>query len=538
MSASEYPARPLGQAGRLPRLRDAVSIRRIPADVLMLGVLIAVAAAIRIITIDTQSFWADEALTAYEAHQPFGAMINTVAHIETTPPLYFVLVWAWAHVFGTSEAALRSISTIAGIALVPIAYLAARDLVSRWAGVVAAAFVTVNPFLIWYSQEARAYMLLAALTGASFVWFVRAREDPSRRNLTWWTIFSALALMTHFFAGFLVAPEALWLLCAGRNRATGVAVAVVALTQLAMLPLAITDTGHGIGWLTRVPATNRISLATLEWGVSLLLRRGTKADAFAGLAALAVIVTLLLVLGGDRRTRRGAAVAATIAGFVFVAPLALGLVGQDYFYSRNEIPAFVPLATVVAAACAAPRARVAGTALAIALLTMFSAAAIFVQTHSQFERPDWRTVAHSLGPAVVPRAVLAADGNTADPLKIYLPKVDWTQPHTRRLKIAEIDVVGTRKRLALAQVGPLAAKGPEPTPRGRSLPRSVAPPGARLLARFRVDNWVIARFALRHPRRLDINQLSGLAPRFFRDTPAALLIFTEPAGRARSSGTP
>ena len=106
----------------------------------------------------------DEALTAYEAQLPFGAMIHTVVHVETTPPLYFVLIWAWAHLFGTGEVALRSVSLLAGVALVPIAYLSARDLVNVRAGVVAAALVTFNPFLIWYSQEARAYMLLAALS--------------------------------------------------------------------------------------------------------------------------------------------------------------------------------------------------------------------------------------------------------------------------------------------------------------------------------------------------------------------------------------
>jgi mannosyltransferase len=535
MSTSEYPARPLGEARRLPRLRDAISIRQIPADVLLLGALIVVAAAIRIITIDTQSFWADEALTAYEVNLPFGAMIHTVAHVETTPPLYFVLAWVWAHVFGTSEVALRSISTIAGIALVPIAYLAARDLVSRWAGVIAAAFVTVNPFLIWYSQEARAYMLLAALSGASFLWFVRARSDPSRRNLASWAIFSALALMTHFFAGFLVAPEALWLLWVGRSRVAAAAVAAVGVVQLAMLPLAVSDTGHGVGWLSRVPQEHRVSQAIMEWAVSLLLRRGTISDAFTGLAALAVIVVLLLAVGGDRRTRRGAAVAAALAMFVFLVPLALKLVGQDYFYSRNEIPAFVPFATVIAAACAAPRARVAGTALAIALLVMFSAAAIYVQTHSRFERPNWRRVAHALGPAVVPRAILAADGTTADPLKIYLPNVDWTQPYGRKVRIAEIDVVGATKHLRLVSRGrpALTASVAPPTPRGPAVPRTSAPHGARLVARFHVSNWVIARFVLKHPERLSINRLSVLAPEFFRHTPASLLVFTQPAERAR-----
>ena len=90
------------------------------------GALVVIAAAIRIVVLTDQSYWMDEALTAYEAQLPFGAMINTVVHVETTPPLYFVLIWAWAHLFGDGEAALRSVSMLAGVALVPIAYLAAR----------------------------------------------------------------------------------------------------------------------------------------------------------------------------------------------------------------------------------------------------------------------------------------------------------------------------------------------------------------------------------------------------------------------------
>jgi hypothetical protein len=55
----------------------------------------------------------------------------------------------------------------------------------------------------------------------------------------------------------------------------------------------------------------------------------------------------------------------------------------------------------------------------------------------------------------------------------------------------------------------------------------VAPRGARLISRERVDNWTVARFALLRPERLSINQLSRQAPRFFRHTPRALLVFTQ-----------
>ena len=297
-------------------MRDAETARPVPAEVWITGALVVIAAVIRIIVINDQSFWQDEALTAYEAQLPLGAMINTVVHVETTPPLYFVLIWAWAHVFGNGEVALRSVSMLAGVALVPISYLAARDLVSPRAGVFAAAFVTFNPFLIWYSQEARAYMLLAALCGASFLWFVRSRRDPSARNLVWWAVWSSLALMTHFFAGFLVAPEALWLLWVAGHAAPARACASPAVPSAwsrscrwRWLPFALIDTGHGVGWIAHAPRKVRLSQAISEWGVSILYRRTTVNQGLLAGAALLAIAVVLLVVGGDRRTRRGAAVA-------------------------------------------------------------------------------------------------------------------------------------------------------------------------------------------------------------------------------------
>ncbi|HYB27683.1 MAG TPA: glycosyltransferase family 39 protein [Solirubrobacteraceae bacterium] len=530
MSISDYSARPVP-----PWLRDAERTRAIPAEVWITGVLVLIAAAIRIIVLNNQSFWQDEALTAYEASLPLGAMINTVVHVETTPPLYFLVVWVWAHVFGTSDVALRTLSMLAGVALVPIAYLSGRDLVNARAGVVAAALVTFNPFLIWYSQEARAYMLLAALSGLSFLWFVRARRQPTRRNLAWWAVWSSLALMTHFFAGFLVAPEALWLLWVARTRVTAVAVAAVAAVQVAMLPFALTDTGHGVGWIAETPRRVRLAQAVAEWGVSILYRRTTVTRSLLAGVVLLVLITVLLALRGDRRVRRGAAVAAVIGGFVWAAPLALGVLSHshDYFLSRNVIPAVVPVAVLIAAACVVPRLRVLGALLAVVLVAMFSYATIQVQTHAYLQRPDWRSVARALGPALVPRAIIAANGVTADPLKIYLPRVNWVQAQSQRVLVDEVDVVGDRKQLPLRPVR-FAFRNLPPvwyTPHGAPTPALIGPPGAKLVDRFIVRNWIIGRFVLDHPRRMSVRQLIALAPGYFHRTPNAMLIFFQRAER-------
>ena len=168
----------------------------------------------RFSTLDVQSFWHDEAVTAHRIlqHSLF-ATLGKIPGSEDTPPLYYLLAWLWTRVFGISEVGLRSLSALIGTATVPVAFLAMRTLTPRRAPALAtAALAAVSPVLVWYSQEARAYILLVLLGTLSFLFFLRALRGRSRRDLIWWAVSSALALCTHYFAVFLLLPEALWLL--------------------------------------------------------------------------------------------------------------------------------------------------------------------------------------------------------------------------------------------------------------------------------------------------------------------------------------
>src|SRR4051812_49976841 len=102
----------------------------ISAPVAIVAGLTLLAALLRFWQIGDQSYWYDEALTVDLVRASFGDMLAGVHGHEATPPLYFALAWAWTRVFGDGEAALRSLSAVAGTAVVPLAYLAARDLVS------------------------------------------------------------------------------------------------------------------------------------------------------------------------------------------------------------------------------------------------------------------------------------------------------------------------------------------------------------------------------------------------------------------------
>src|SRR5579875_1928748 len=110
----------------------------LPAVPLILALLILVAAALRFATIAHQSYWLDEAQAAHELGLSFGSMLHAWSSPEWNPPLYLIVAWPWARVFGTGEAGLRALSALLGVGLVPLLYLCGRELASRRAGVVAA----------------------------------------------------------------------------------------------------------------------------------------------------------------------------------------------------------------------------------------------------------------------------------------------------------------------------------------------------------------------------------------------------------------
>ncbi len=158
---------------------------RVRSHLLVVLALTALGAALRFATLDRQSFWLDELVTASLLDRGFVDALREVPRSEATPFVYYIVAWAWGSLFGLGEAGLRSLSALAGTATIPVAYGAGAVLVSRRSGLVAAALVAVNPFLIWYSQEARSYALLALFGAASVLAFGFALRGAGRWVVAW-----------------------------------------------------------------------------------------------------------------------------------------------------------------------------------------------------------------------------------------------------------------------------------------------------------------------------------------------------------------
>lgn len=492
--------------GAPARNEAVVSARGISVETWLLVGVTVVGAALRFATLTSQSYWFDEAQAAHELHLSFGAMLSSWSVNEPNPPLFFVVGWVWAQIFGTGEAGLRSLSALAGTAAIPITYLCARELVSRRAALVAAALVAVSPFMIWYSQEAREYMLLAALCGGSLLFFARAWREPTARNVGWWALLSALALLTQYFAAFLVAAAAIGLLYRSRSRAVVTAVGVLVVVEAALLPHAINHEAHPAGWIDTFSLAVRVKQVPVDFGLGALYQNpDILSYGLLGAAILVGVLIVLLVIGADSRQLRGAGLAAAIAATVLFVPLVLALFGHDYYEARALMPAWIPLVVVLAAACAVPRARVAGAALAVVVLGAFVYAQARIESDPSYQRPDWRGVANALGvPTSATRAIVAYDGTFATaPLAIYLPGVAWTGtgqiPQTSQapVTVGEVDVVGS---VWQRTADPL-------------------PAGTRLISSQDVDGYLVQRFSVTPAWRLPPALIGRRAPALLGPAP-------------------
>ena len=172
------------------------------------GGIVALAFLLRIYRIGDHEFWYDEALSFSMLPMRWTA----IPLIDFNPPLHQFLLRAWAALAGQSEAALRALSAAVGTLFVAAVIWAGREIFDARVGLWSGAFAAVAPMHIYYSQEARTYVLLTLTPLLTYVTLWRAM----RRN-TWgsWALVSAcaaLALYSHYFAILALLPTVFLLL--------------------------------------------------------------------------------------------------------------------------------------------------------------------------------------------------------------------------------------------------------------------------------------------------------------------------------------
>jgi mannosyltransferase len=441
----------------------------------------AIGGAIRLSTLNVQSFWDDEGFTVGLMRLGFVDMLREVPETESSPPLYYVLAWGWAQIFGSGEWGLRSLSALFGTAAIPIVYFAALTIGSRRGAAIAAFLLAANPLLVWYSQEARTYALLVFLSALSFLAFTRALRGGGR-SLIWWAATASLALAAHYFAIFIVVPEAAWLLFSlGTRRATVGAVGAVAAVGSAFLPLALHQSQRDYGFLSQALET-RIAQLPVQflvgygvWGMTV-----GKLAVAASLLLVAVAVWLLIARS-PVKTQRGAAVAGGIAGFAVAIPIVAAYVGIDYLKTPYLIATLPLFAIALAQGFATTRGGSVGAAVLAAIGVSVT---LLVAATPQLQRKDLRGAAATIGPPTVTRALVIAPSSRIDVYMSGLRDVPG-----RGGPVREVVFLG----LPVKEAGEDAI-----------VPRMLVPPfeatGFKLSERVSAERFTMLRFRAPRPR--------------------------------------
>lgn len=339
-----------------------------------LWLITALGAFLRLYRLGAQSFWLDEAHKTFNALKPTSAILAQAVHNVDAP--YHLILHFWILTFGRGEAAIRLLSALAGILLIPAIAAAAGQLLGPRARIPAALLAALAPIQIYYSQEAASYALVMLLALGSLWSFARLLAAPSRRSAAAYIVLAGLLnyLLAHGIFVFAVQCGCTgWLLIRRRPPGWTVAriqalVAVLSLPKVAVLLLQVRIDANPwiptlkwtfpvqtfsaftvLGW--RIPRTSAVQ-AALWLGLPLaagLLALGLAAGDRRGLIRLHLVGPLALMIATSLRKPNYVPGRYDVIVFpAFVLALAAGLVRLPWRPARRLAAGLLAAAMLLA----------------------------------------------------------------------------------------------------------------------------------------------------------------------------------------------
>ncbi|MEI8330585.1 MAG: glycosyltransferase family 39 protein, partial [Methanomicrobiales archaeon] len=171
--------------------------------------LTAIGFFLRFYNLGFNSLWLDEASTSTFAVMSLSGIWQATAGGEFNPPL-FHWVEHFMLILGNNEVIIRFVPALLGFLTIPLIYLAGKEFLDRNVGIIAAAAFTFSPFLIFYSQEARAYSMMLFFVAFAMVFYFKALKTNSLRDWALFGVLSALAFWTHFYSVVIIASLVLY----------------------------------------------------------------------------------------------------------------------------------------------------------------------------------------------------------------------------------------------------------------------------------------------------------------------------------------
>lgn len=171
---------------------------------LYLAFILVLGLVLRLVKLGGQSFSYDEVYSSSLSAKSLGVVATRFCQ---TPALYHILLHFWLYL-GRSDVIIRLLSVLLGMASLWVVYLLGKELLDAKHGLVGAFLLSISPYHIWYSQDARMYSLLVLLSSASMVFFIKFLRGKRGWPSVWWVLTTVLSIYTHYYAAFVLFAQA------------------------------------------------------------------------------------------------------------------------------------------------------------------------------------------------------------------------------------------------------------------------------------------------------------------------------------------
>jgi hypothetical protein len=506
-----------------------------PPGVLKLAALIGIVGALLRLRAYTsgRGLWLDEAMLSYNiVSRSFSGLLDRLAYEQYAPVGWLWIVKGVTLLLGEGELALRSVSLVAGLTTLPLAWIVARRFLPASGALCAFSLIALNSRLIYYSGEVKQYasdvvVALVALLVLSGPLLRPADAPPSRRRLALALAFGIGAqLMSHAAILVLAGLGASIFLLEWRRgqRRSALHWGLVGagwVSAFVALYLAFYHRGTASralqGYWRDTFAPLPISEQTLVWYGDFAQRLGEKLLGTSP-PLLGIAGVLLGAIWFARSARRPLLALASMFPFLWLASLLRG-----YPLGERLLLFCLPMLLILAAGSLSwvgfegqsPRRRALWMVAAISLLWKPATSAV-AEAKNPVHWGDPKVVLQQLARRVQPGDVVVALGSAQGPLEYYATRFEALAQirAVRAPRPFDIDAIAARfvgrPRVWLLQA-PLSFD-----PKPGVLIRAMAARGT-MLDRLDRSSHSIALFDLRTPRTVS---QAGVDPTGRRPEPA------------------
>lgn len=272
---------------------------------ILLSILL-LATVLRLWGLGTESLWLDEALTSRHMGTSFAQLVHDFLG-NTQTIIYYLFEKVWCTAFGHTETALRFPSAIYGVLTVWAIFLLAEQLFSQAAAQWTAFLLAINPFAIYYSQDARPYAMFLLAAVFSLFFLLRFLRSP-RKGVAWGYVISAsialyahplglLLLLVHGVMILLFLEKTEWQVLR-QTMGLMAATVVLYLPQLVLMWTAVINKIRGFGAASWIPEPRLYDLAKTLWQYFM-------SPYLAGFAIVLLVTAVIAVVRRDGTDRRG-----------------------------------------------------------------------------------------------------------------------------------------------------------------------------------------------------------------------------------------